>query len=94
MQKRLTEGAYIYYPDAPWDCHTAIYIYSIYAYIGVVWGVNVGIYSIHGVYGVYIIDLTLQGDFLCFKLRLGREMGRMDDLGKTIVLTHTLHVWN
>ena len=26
-------------------------MYAIYAYIGVVWGVNVGIYSIHGVYG-------------------------------------------
>ena len=25
---------------------------AIYAYIGVVWGVNVGIYSIHGVYGL------------------------------------------
>ena len=24
-------------------------MYAIYAYIGVVWGVNVGIYSIHGV---------------------------------------------
>ena len=27
-------------------------MYAIYAYIGVVWGVNVGIYSIHGVYGI------------------------------------------
>ena len=27
-------------------------MYSIYAYIGVVWGVNVGIYSIHGVSGI------------------------------------------
>ena len=26
-------------------------MYAIYAYIGMVWGVNVGIYSIHGVYG-------------------------------------------
>ena len=26
-------------------------MYAIYAYIGVVWGVNVGIYGIHGVYG-------------------------------------------
>ena len=26
---------------------------AIYAYIGVVWGVNVGIYSIHGVYGLW-----------------------------------------
>ena len=24
-------------------------MYAIYAYIGVVWGVNVGIYGIHGV---------------------------------------------
>ena len=28
-------------------------MYAIYAYIGVVWGVNVGIYSIHGVYGIF-----------------------------------------
>ena len=28
-------------------------MYAIYAYIGVVWGVNVGIYGIHGVYGLY-----------------------------------------
>ena len=38
----------------PLDVHN-IYprrsMYAIYAYIGVVWGVNVGIYSIHGVYG-------------------------------------------
>ena len=27
-------------------------MYAIYAYIGVVWGVNVGIYSIHGVSGI------------------------------------------
>ena len=26
----------------------------IYAYIGVVWGVNVGIYGIHGVSGIYM----------------------------------------
>ena len=26
-------------------------MYAIYAYIGVVWGANVGIYGIHGVYG-------------------------------------------
>ena len=28
-------------------------MYVIYAYIGVVWGVNVGIYSIHGVSGMF-----------------------------------------
>ena len=28
-------------------------MYAIYAYIGVVWGVNVDIYSIHGVYGKF-----------------------------------------
>ena len=28
-------------------------MYIIYAYIGVVWGVNVGIYGIHGVSGNY-----------------------------------------
>ena len=28
-------------------------MYAIYAYIGVVWGVNVGIYGIHGVSGLY-----------------------------------------
>ena len=28
-------------------------MYAIYGYIGVVWGVNVGIYGIHGVYGFY-----------------------------------------
>ena len=27
-------------------------MYAIYAYIGVVWGVNVGIYGIHGVSGI------------------------------------------
>ena len=27
-------------------------IYAMYAYIRVVWEVNVGIYSIHGVYGI------------------------------------------
>ena len=33
-------------PNAPWDCH-------ICRSVGVVWGVNVGIYAIHGVYGIY-----------------------------------------
>ena len=27
-------------------------MYAIYAYIGVVWGVNVGIYGIHGAFGI------------------------------------------
>ena len=32
---------------------------AIYAYIGVVWAVNVGIYGIHGVYGsIYRHDLS------------------------------------
>ena len=26
-------------------------MYAIYAYFGVVWGVNLGIYGIHGVFG-------------------------------------------
>ena len=30
-----------------------MYAIYIYAYIGVVWGANVGIYGIHGVYGIY-----------------------------------------
>ena len=30
-------------------------MYAIYAYIGVVWGVNVGIYWIHGASGVYSV---------------------------------------
>ena len=29
-------------------------MYAIYAYIGVVWGVNAGIYGIHGVSGYYM----------------------------------------
>ena len=31
-------------PDAPWECH-------ICRSVGVVWGVNVGIYGIHGASG-------------------------------------------
>ena len=34
---------------------------AIYAYIGVVWGVNVSIYSIHGVYGKW----NLMDGFIC-----------------------------
>ena len=51
---RCSEGAsgslelkHMTYPDAPCVPYRAIY-----AYIEVVWGVNVGIYSIHGVYGI------------------------------------------
>ena len=35
-------------------------MYAIYAYTGVVWGVNVGIYGIHGVYGYTSPDFTAQ----------------------------------
>ena len=43
------------YPDTPWDCH-------ICRSVGVVLGVNVGIYGIHGVsgydmYGIYSFDM-------------------------------------
>ena len=33
-------------------------MYAIYANIGVVLGVNVGIYGIHGVFGIYITSYT------------------------------------
>ena len=36
-------------------------MYAIYAYIGVVWGVNVGIYGIHGVSGYSMFSSA----FLC-----------------------------
>ena len=37
-------------------------MYAIYAYIGVVWGVNVGIYGIHGVYGSWMnVEQDLRG---------------------------------
>ena len=36
-------------------------MYAVYAYIGVVWGVNVGIYGIHGVSG--------KGDWVMFPPR-------------------------
>ena len=29
-------------------------MYAIFTYIGVVWGVNVGIYAIHGVSGIVV----------------------------------------
>ena len=47
-------------------------MYAIYAYIGVVWGVNVSIYSIHGVYGycmgiqTHVLYLgTIVVEFVC-----------------------------
>ena len=36
-------------------------MYAIYAYIGVVLGVNVGIYGIHGVFGVGMVDVPELG---------------------------------
>ena len=36
-------------------------IYAIYAYIGVVWGVNVGIYCIHGAYGMECLGMIYEG---------------------------------
>ena len=33
-------------------------MYGIHAYIGVVWGVNVGIYGIHGVSGIVAGNLS------------------------------------
>ena len=36
-------------------------MYAVYAYIGVVLGVNVGIYGIHGVSGIYTLILLYQG---------------------------------
>ena len=36
-------------------------MYAIYAYIGVVWGVNVGIYGIHGVYGFVLFSRDRNG---------------------------------
>ena len=38
-------------------------MYAIYAYIVVVWGVNVGIYPIHGVSRIYI-DCLVSSDML------------------------------
>ena len=32
-------------------------MYAIFTYIGVVWGVNVGIYGIHGVFGYGICPI-------------------------------------
>ena len=43
--------------------------YMIYAYIGVVWGVNVGIYGIHGVYGCCSVHSS-QRDLLFFSVDL------------------------
>ena len=37
-------------------------MYAIYAYIRVVWGVNVGIYGIHGVFGYIYARTGLLGE--------------------------------
>ena len=51
-------------------------MYGIYAYIGVVWGVNVGIYSIHGVYGY--VSITCRSDL--FRLRNEEDHGAWTDV--------------
>ena len=40
-------------------------MYAIYAYIGVVLGVNVGIYCIHGVFGYISMCFFVWSHFLC-----------------------------
>ena len=38
-------------------------MYAIYAYIGVVWGANVGIYGIHGASGIAMASTSLASCF-------------------------------
>ena len=47
-------------------------MYVIYAYIGVVWGVNVGIYGIHGVSGIWnTVDSSVNSSALDLKTLKG-----------------------
>ena len=45
--REFTAVPQIHIPNTPWDCH-------ICRSVGVVWGVNVGIYDIHGVCEIWI----------------------------------------
>ena len=51
----MHRGKFVVFPT-----HSMYAIY-IYAYIGVVWGVNVGIYGIHGVYGFVLFSRDRNG---------------------------------